>query len=957
MPRPDKPGAAGGQDKDDGPRNRSRTPKGRGSDGDQDDSRDKPRHQPRQQQPVSGAAVSGAAVSALPQQQQQRQQPPVSGSALPQQQRQQQAAAGGLQQLDIDALLVLNQQCEALDVGAAAAAVQAAAADDAAVVEADNVNTQAQAIMNAIHQRRLDNQAQMQALDPYITETSDMLRNLQTLARGGVSPGIADQGRAAVLNGFVPLIGMLRHAIEASTTRTLRGKSVAELRIDGLTDHNKEQFINCYEDFLFEAILQKINIPSATVTTILNLIWNDNFFRIGASCIGTYFSIVIAADSLILFSNTIIGAITFGHLNARSLTVLCGRAYHNCTWNNFAGLLVYMGVTAENAVEYIRAIQDYSTVQLHYIIMTIYIMVLERYSGYIGIGHDELAALFGAMQIQQAPPPLGNIPDVQQAAAAGAAMQQIVPLQGAQGQSLLVVFSSNIANIAKKTKEVLYAIWNSGIRFTASGILKVFTLFAVAGDPNQSLRHIIIQRFGNFSNFISGITVRRAAALSPDGDPSKRIVMLMLRFIGLDLSQIQDPILILSAFTRNTLAQMRVILENNMLGIGQSFNILTPECLRFLSNFFIINNDGQPMLNSELFQRVTRFVPIVNSNLREEVVGTQVNQPDINDTGGAVVGDDEPLPDPGPATAGSIVESYNHYGEEVGLVFHQSTQGLAVAIRSEGPAANPTTIERLTTFKRLLMVNTYNMVDGFNSYIDQLVISGMVTLADSNTIKQRCIPFIQELQQRIMSDPNDLLILYILGQNPSDRIPLDFITSCKKSVDRVIAAAGVASQAAAAATTSALASWGASLMGLARKTHNSAISNGKRVFAYLLPAPQLQPIQANQERANPAPANVADADAVIQQLEVPEAMPNARPPLQDLPNEIARDLFSQVNQIEPSIPAVQAALGGGGRSRKRSAYKRTRRRKGVAKKQKSKKNKRQSRHKVRRSSSRKVGRK
>ena len=824
----------------------------------------------------------------------------------------------------------------------------AAAVVDAVPPNGDDLRIQAirMRIANA-NRNREQYQAQQEALRPYLNEMNQMANGFQSLT-SPVDAGFLQNADAAFRSGLTPFIELLRPALEPSTIRRMREMSLEQFRESGIVfpdDATKNRFIECYEQLFLEAIQQNISIPIGSVSVAINLIWNDNVFRIGASLVGTYFSIIIASDSLILFADTIIGAITLGAMSAADLTVICGNAYHNCTWGNFANMLVRLGVHPDNIVIYIQAIQDYTAIQVQYIIMTVYIMCLQRCFGSIELARPQLQELFNGMQVNREQPNLGNVPNA-------AALGQPPNPPNPDG-SLFAIYGNSIIGIARTIKEILALLWNNGIRFTASSVMKLFTLFTVEVPANQSLRDAIIRQFGTFANFVAGITLQRAQFLSPADRPNDRALKLMFRLINLDLTRATDENFryALGAFSNNTLIRMRIILENHILdpGIDIRYNTLTPECLDALSIFFRIQrgDENPPEVDLDKFQTIAGLTPLLSSPLTTQNVGAPARYNSSGfDSMNADAGDEQM-----PAyhareyeNPGGIASRTTNGMEYLAGMIDRSTQELGVAIRAEPPAADANLIARRQAFKNAIMAHCMTMVDGFTSYMDELVGRGVLSQEECNRIKPVCIPTIQALQDRIMSGEFDRLIDYIISQNPRDAIPIDIITACNQATQaaaaeaarlaavaaRAGAAAARAGAAAAAATTNAVASWGASLFGLVRRGAGAALNNSRRALACILPAPA-------------APRAAADDAAIDRQIvavrNAPEPIPDAAAELANAPNNIALNMIHGMNNV-----AAAVAQGGRSRSRKRSASKRTRRKA----KQSSKKIKRKSRRYVRR---------
>lgn len=907
--------------------------------------------------------------------------------------------------LDDRQLDELNRQCINIDRpaaagGGAAAAVYAPAAA-AVVAELNEVPlpaneqlTRFQRIIAAANRRRDEAERQGEVALQYQNEMGQMVQFLQTL--NPAEPGFRAQAGQAARRGIAPILRVLRDAIQTSTTGPLRDMSRDQInnvlrssRANAIQlgdDDETPRFIECYENLLLEAINKNINLTNAALTAAFNLIWGDNLIRIGASMLGTYFSIIIAADSLILFGNTIIGAITFGRINLEYLTVLCGHVYHNCTWINFGNFLVTMGVTADNALLYIDAIQNYTVSQLHYIIMTIYIFGLEQFSGNIQIGHERLNQLFNAMQIN--PPAnvdLGAIPNAAQLVGAVGLPAVVVPQGGPANLPMgpagtLLNIYGNIVVIGKKLRDILITLYNSGMRFCGSCVLKLLTLFAVAVNPNTSFRNVIIQRFSDFSNFISEIVVQRANIL--DDRPNRRLISLILKLIGLDLRAPNlDFSFTMTRFSMKTLSQMRVILQNHILGIQQETNIIDAECLTFLARFFdTTNGAGGPLSGLDIarFQNVSMVVPLFRSQLTEEAVGTVTREENIDDTNRAVVGRNESI-EPVRYEVNDIVEGYTGYEEEICMVYNGATQVAAVMLHIDNPAADPQTIYRREAFKAMIFANSANMEDKFCSHMRSLV-NKYYTSEECNRLIAHCSPRVKELEDAIMSEENTGLIDYLIDTSPNTTPPVTLIEACNGVRDTIWEGiTGRTIQGLKEATTDALASWGASISGFsvcaahtvgaaAAAATAAAKANCKRLFSFLLPAPALNldviPPAAAAVNADRLIENVADLvrQDAVRQANRPIDAENADANAVAAADVIANNLFQGIDALES--PAAQAVHvdnmgldGGRSRSRKRSASKRTRRRKVVAKKQKSKKNKRQSRRKVRRYSSRKAGRK
>ena len=199
--------------------------------------------------------------------------------------------------------------------------------------------------------------------------------------------------------------------------------------------NEKALFIENLRLLLRQCVMDQISLPEYTIRMIYTLIW-DSPYRLAGDILGTVASIIIARDVIIYCVETGLLVFTLGHINLNSMIELFNTAYTQCTIANVAKLLTDLGFN--NPQEVISYIQNFTKAQLQYFVLTIYLLILKRYSP------AQLAAGGNLPPPPPPPPPatiVGEVIDILKRlkdglfSAGGASIDQILQIRLAQRPS------------------------------------------------------------------------------------------------------------------------------------------------------------------------------------------------------------------------------------------------------------------------------------------------------------------------------------------------------------------------------------------------------------------------------------------------------------------------------------------------------------------------------------------
>ena len=623
------------------------------------------------------------------------------------------------------------------------------------------------------------------------------------------------EARGAVLDrslraGGRQLVGVFSQSITSFTTEPFYEMDVnvfgQMFGINGCTPETKAQFLNCLELLLKEAIIRKINITEAVVRSMAQLIWNNSLPRFGVSLVGTYISIIFARDSLLLFSNTILGAISLGHLTLDQLTLLSGYVYYNCTLENLNNFLVYIGVQPANAMIYINAVQHYIITQIQYIVMATYLLSLQ-YIGGQRVLSDDVRRLFDIFSNR---PPINNIGGLP-AAAAGPEAAQAALQQGIQAAAaaaggpaaaaaaalpppqvgVAILVGQGLRDAGNFLKEGITFAFVRGFRFTLENINRIFTIYAPRGPAGQGAFANMNALLQTVSNWGGQLIEARAQFLQPN-NPNTEINQLISALMGITIDDNTTPEelgLKIYTFSENIKNEMLAILRTQLTirfaaRVQRESLFLSEECVNSLMQRFgtgMIAGGGG--INIERFSQFCQAMPLFSSRLTAQtLMGLSPPTGPISDSLQALAGMGSQSLDQMDVvilTPDSIANAYltsaKMIFEAIGQMLDNALKGMAVAAGSQdGPGVRADVVlQRMRDLSEL--ENRRDIMAGVTDYLQSQIGDGPEQLTQA-----QCDEIIGSLEPLVRQINTNTLFEYIVNQNPNARVPtslLEFVNT------------------------------------------------------------------------------------------------------------------------------------------------------------------------------------
>lgn len=543
------------------------------------------------------------------------------------------------------------------------------------------------------------------------------------------------------------------------------------------------------------------------------------------------------------------------------------------------------------------------------------------------------------------------------------------PAQGQQIRSLLIIFGDLFGDqgIIAFINNILRNGWMRGLRITTSCLREVFRIYLPRQPHGQGLSFNLVDITGRIARWGVAAIQERSAVLDP-AKPTQEVILLLAAVNGLDLRTVSDPAhceAALYEFGRNlkgisvgpnnaaTEGAVRILQERGRDGtLLYLTEAAAPGCLDALRAYFLQDDAArvnvERLQNACLGMRLFVFEQGMRSNILAAAVGRRVNaghqeqEPDFNDTQNAVQASQSVqrmeqflLEDNDTVTKNLfcrvrlMLEAFGNFqGEQLqrlGVVIQQilpdeelGVNPAQILAREQHAARMPHKEHVKTAVRASIIANL-----GLTEEQKQLIIEHLMEFIDDMAF--------DEIQE------------YVVDQNPGQAIPRTILNSFREFLDlpQRVQVLRENSAAATAAVYSGLGRCAASLMNAAVVSSNAVAAvaqtgiervSGLFRTVFGIRAENAAPVVVdNVLRGNPPDQRAQEAAAV----------PGAA-------------IIANIQLAQPQIPVAQQGLEnevmtpGGGRSRKRSASKRTRRNG----KQSSKKLKRKSRRYVRRRSTR-----
>jgi len=613
----------------------------------------------------------------------------------------------------------------------------------------------------------------------------------------------------SVRAGGRPLVETFCQSITPFTTQNLRDMPLVEFgrtfEIGGCTLEVQAQLINCLESLLKEAIIRRINITEAVIASMAQLIWDNSLPRFGASLVGTYISIIFAREALLLFANTSLGAISLGNLSVTTLTVYSGYVYSSCSLKNLYYFLVYLGADPNNALLYIQTLKNYTTTQIQYIAMTLYLVGLGYISGNRSIGDDikRLLAIF-----DRSPPPaaIGNPPTgavADQAAAASALQDGVagvargggvaVPLIGPLPQpGVGRVFIDSLKDI----KDGFTFAFVRGFRFTLRTIENVFQFYAERGAEGQGVFASLNAYLQTVSNWGGEVIQAQARFVQPN-NPNQEINKLISTLMGIHIDKTTTTVefeLGIYTFSENIKNEMLDILRSQLnhasvARVAREWLFLNQGCLGSLMERFGNRLSADGGLNIPRIQAFCQAMPLFSSGLTTELVAARSGASvPMSDSQQALAGFSSESkermasvilsPDP---KANAFLTTAKYVIESIGNMTNTGLTGMAIAVGAGGgPGVSPQVV--LARMKEIAALETHSdIMAGASAYLRTQIGEG-----DGKITQEQYDQIISDLTGDVAEIHKDALYAYIVGQNPGNKIPQTVIEAVQAFLNKPI---------------------------------------------------------------------------------------------------------------------------------------------------------------------------
>jgi hypothetical protein len=769
------------------------------------------------------------------------------------------------------------------------------------------------------------------------------------------------------------------------------------------------KFIECLERWIKEAIAASINSITAIPKAIYELGFGNPFALAGAVGANIFFQ-WSAQNVLSSVGERVIGAISFNKYTLGQVTesfkALLRLSDPAEIVKGLDQLLQNYGVSDENLRKaYIDCIKTYSLEQLYTVISTLSVTTLR-----LGFGTNILSAGINGFFDRAGTLINPNLDPQTEARLNSLLPNHPGPLRDMANYSI---------EILRILKRAFACVCNTSASIVSQSILGVCgTVMFLRAPSGQGSYDRLLRIVSNVSTAIGTKAVDRASSISPGDKRHYEIVQLLFSFIGLKLSdderKNQNTV---RYFRMNTTARMLKILISKKPGMKETVSLfLDRECSEYL--YGCIGEDEHRLPKMDTFTIVLQSLTVLESDLtttavdalsknykafsRAETAFHTPSQASL-DIAIDVMNQADSMLEHLRSQASEIT---GFEMEDVGVVIGEGIQGIAVASRLEDLEASSIEVRKREIVKRNIAHHAAMISITFEEGINRLSEPDQVVAMDnySEDINDAGTRIVDALYSGEKDhDPKIATFIDFLVDQEKPEPELlreigDAISTVTKAVidkapDSVDNAriAGAAVGSAGRTFVNGACSALTTVVGAPVFVGKGLFNLGKRLFYSVISgaaAPDVNDqLQANYNGIAGAAAavvnNPADSKPKVDNLvhslqpDIAAAATGSKRGRNDLEKAEAAGAAAAVANEGVAALAIaisdasrgdaaaagridsDAAQGGGGRSRsrKRSASKRTRHRKGVAKKQKSKKNKRQSRRKVRRSSSRKAGRK
>jgi hypothetical protein len=261
----------------------------------------------------------------------------------------------------------------------------------------------------------------------------DKLARIMTFKRGNIGR-TQDALRVGIKQGVDTMCELFLDEFTIDPIVNLDDASFREFDVD---PREKAIFISNLRLLIKQCVMDQISLPEYTIRMIYTLIW-DSPYKLAGEIMGTVASIIIARDVIIYCIETGLLVFTLGRINLTEMIALFNTAYTQCNRANVEVLLTRLGFANPQAI--MSYIGDFTKAQLQYFVLTIYLLILKRYSP-----NDLRAAGGGNLPPPPPPPPpatiVGEVIDILKRlkdglfSAGGASINQILQIRLAQRPS------------------------------------------------------------------------------------------------------------------------------------------------------------------------------------------------------------------------------------------------------------------------------------------------------------------------------------------------------------------------------------------------------------------------------------------------------------------------------------------------------------------------------------------
>ncbi len=524
----------------------------------------------------------------------------------------------------------------------------------------------------------------------------------------------------------------------------------------------------------------------------------------------------MARDSLLLFANSVLATISLGHLTFDQFTLYCAYAYNECTTENLINLLVYLGAGSTDAAkEYLKTLGNFINVQVQYIVMVIYLLGLQTFSGQRPISQniqrflDQLAdrgarPAAGAHGAGRPVIPISRnaagdnlqrgLAAVNPAAAAAAA-----PAAAAANPAAAALAGGPIWNGTVEAfnlvKEGITSFFMRGFRFTASTVTNVFTFYGASGPEGQGIFVHLNNALQALSNTGGRAIHARAAFVNqnPDEETNKLIAALMGIRIDRETAQRQLEYAVRLFSLEIYVTMLTILREGGVRGdrvavTRREWSFLDQRRFDELKTVFIDSAaGGGGGVNMERFQLLCQEIPLFESALTTGRVQQRIGlRPEIHESQEAAPPGEDSMAEMNalilsedPVTTellNGVRSRLRNFGNSY---TNALSEGAIAAGLNAQPPADPNELIRRMNARNQLVLYQRTIQGAIDMYLEEELRADRINQDQRSIIHEDLNRRVNELNMAGIHE-------YIIDQNPLSGVPETLSGSLRRFFDSPI---------------------------------------------------------------------------------------------------------------------------------------------------------------------------